>query len=214
MPASPRVVDLGCGPGRQSLVLAQELSSSIIAADIHQPYLDQLQTSATQAGLNARIETRNISMDALDYPEGSIDLVWSEGALYAVGVSKMLRLLHPMLRPKGLLAFTEISWLLPNPPGEAAEFWKAYDAMGDIDQNIQKITSAGYRVFSHFTLPREDWWDEYYNPLLERIEILRLDSENGSAVAAVMEATEKEIDVHRQWGHAYGYVFYLCQKSS
>jgi cyclopropane fatty-acyl-phospholipid synthase-like methyltransferase len=213
LPPSPRVVDLGCGPGRQTLVLAQALSSSIIAADIHQPYLDQLQTSAAQAGLNARIKTRNISMDALDYPEGSIDLVWSEGALYAVGVSKMLQLLHPMLRPKGLLAFTEISWLVSNPPGEAAEFWKAYGAMGGIEQNIRKITSAGYRVFSHFTLPREDWWDEYYNPLLRRIEILRLDSENSSAVAAVMESTEKEIDLHRQWGPTYAYVFYLCQKS-
>ena len=36
LPPSPRVVDLGCGPGRQTLVLAQALSSSIIAADIHQ----------------------------------------------------------------------------------------------------------------------------------------------------------------------------------
>ncbi len=66
-------------------MLARELSSSIIAADIHQPYLDQLQISAAQAELEAHIETRNISMDALDYPEGSIDLVWSEGALYTVG---------------------------------------------------------------------------------------------------------------------------------
>ena len=66
-------------------MLARDLSSSIIAADIHQPYLDQLQISAAQAELEAHIETRNISMDALDYPEGSIDLVWSEGALYTVG---------------------------------------------------------------------------------------------------------------------------------
>ncbi len=85
--------------------------------------------------------------------------------------------------------------------------------MGDIEQNIRKITSAGYRVFNHFTLPPEDWWDEYYSPLLERIEALRLDSENSSAVTAVMEAAEEEIDLHRLWGHTYGYVFYLCKKS-
>ena len=38
-----------------------------------------------------------------------MEMVWSEGALYTAGVSKMLRHLHPMLREKGVLAFTEIS---------------------------------------------------------------------------------------------------------
>ncbi len=212
LPASPRVIDLGCGTGPQTLVLARELNSPIIAVDIHQPYLDQLQTSAAEAGLEARIETRNISMDALDYPAGSFDLVWSEGALYTAGVSRMLRLLRPMLRPKGVLAFTEISWLVADPPGEAAEFWRAYDGMGDIEQNIRKITSAGYSVSGHFTLPPEDWWNEFYNPLLERMEALRLACESGPAVAAVIEATEEEIDLYRRWGHTYGYVFYLCDK--
>ena len=212
LPASPRIIDLGCGPGLQTLLLARELKSSIIAVDIHQPYLDQLQTSAAEAGLEACIETRNISMDALDCAAESIDLAWSEGALYTAGVSKMLRYLHPLLRPNGVLAFTEISWLVSGPPNEAARFWKAYDGMGNIEQNIRKITSAGYSVFDHFTLPREDWWDEYYNPMLERMEALRLDCESGSAVAAVIEATEGEIDLYRQWGHTYGYVFYLCRK--
>ncbi len=212
LPPSPRVVDLGCGSGRQTLVLAREFSSSIIAVDIHQPYLDQLRTSAAEAGLEGRIETRNISMGALNYPDGSVDLVWSEGALYTAGVSRMLRLIRPMLRPKGLLAFTEISWLVASPPDEAVEFWKAYEGMGDIEQNIRKITSAGYSVSSHFTLPPEDWWDEYYNPLLERMETLRFDRASGSAVAAVIEAAAEEIGLRRRWGHTYGYVFYLCKK--
>ena len=212
LPPSPRIIDLGCGPGLQTLVLARELKSSIIAVDIHQPYLDRLQASAAEAGLEARIETRNISMDALDCAAESIDLAWSEGALYTAGVSKMLRYLHPLLRPNGVLAFTEISWLVSDPPNEAARFWKAYDAMGSIEQNIRKIASAGFSVFGHFTLPDKDWWDEYYSPLMERMQALRLDHESGSAVAAVIDAMQREIDVYRRWGHTYGYVFYLCRK--
>ena len=153
-------------------------------------------------------------MDALDFPASSVDLVWSEGALYAAGVPKMLRHLHPMLRPSGLLAFTEISWLVSDPPGEAIKFWSAYDGMGSVEENIRKITAAGYSVFNHFSLPPEDWWDEYYSPMLGRIEALRRHSENDSAAAAVIETTEREIDLHRQWGHSYGYVFYLCAKCS
>ena len=42
LPREPVVLDLGCGPGRQALVLARMLGSKVIAIDLHQPYLDQL----------------------------------------------------------------------------------------------------------------------------------------------------------------------------
>jgi ribosomal protein L11 methylase PrmA len=37
LPASPRVVDVGCGSGRQTLVLAEALRTRILAVDLHRP---------------------------------------------------------------------------------------------------------------------------------------------------------------------------------
>ncbi|ADO70164.1 class I SAM-dependent methyltransferase [Stigmatella aurantiaca] len=45
-PEAPRVLDLGCGTGKQTLVLAQELKVPILAVDSHAPFLSQLEAEA------------------------------------------------------------------------------------------------------------------------------------------------------------------------
>ncbi len=76
------------------------------AIDIHRPFLAQLTAAAAAAGLSQFIETRELSMDALDYPSESVDLMWSEGVVFILGVAEALRLWRPMLKPGGILAFT------------------------------------------------------------------------------------------------------------
>ena len=59
LPKLPRekvVADLGCGPGRQTLVPAKTLDTRVIAIDLHQAYLGQLKESATAEGVSHLIE--------------------------------------------------------------------------------------------------------------------------------------------------------------
>lgn len=37
----PRVLDVGCGPGRAALLLAAEADAHVVAVDLHQPFLDE-----------------------------------------------------------------------------------------------------------------------------------------------------------------------------
>ena len=60
LPCSPRIIDLGCGPGRQTLVLARELRSPITAVDIFQQYLDTLEQGAAEAGVSELIDARKV----------------------------------------------------------------------------------------------------------------------------------------------------------
>ena len=213
LPESPRVLDLGCGPGRQTLVLARTLKAPVVAIDIHQPFLDQLTTAAAKTGLADYVKTRRISMDALDYPAESIDLIWSEGAAYIIGISQALQLWRPLLRPGGLLAFTEATWLTDNPPTEAAAYWeKAYPDMNTVAGILRKAEAEGYEVIATFTLPTEDWWAEYYAPLQERITALRSHCADWPELAAVIAEAEEEIDMFARFGDSYGYVFYILRK--
>ncbi|MCP5110677.1 MAG: class I SAM-dependent methyltransferase, partial [bacterium] len=91
LPPNPRVLDLGCGTGRQTLVLARTLGGRITAVDTYAPYLEEL----TKAGFAEVIETRELSMDALDYPEPSSHPIWPETAVYILGAPRALQPWRP-----------------------------------------------------------------------------------------------------------------------
>jgi SAM-dependent methyltransferase len=208
--AMPRVLDLGCGSGRSALVLADALRTKMIAVDNHQPFLEQLRTSAQERGLQDLIEIRCADMGAPGVPAGSIDLLWSEGAVYLLGFEKGLRLWRPLLAPGGCLAASECSWLCADPPAEAVAFFReGYPDMAGIAENIGRARAARFDLIDHFTLPPAAWWDEYYKPLEQRMADLApaADAELG----AVIDETRREIELYRRHGHAYGYVFYLLR---
>src|SRR5581483_3957758 len=98
IPASAKVLDLGCGSGWQTLVLARTLCAKIIAIDHHLPSLDKLRASAVAEGVESLIEIRHADFASLDVPPGSIDLVWSEGAAYVLGFEESLSRWRPFLR--------------------------------------------------------------------------------------------------------------------
>lgn len=209
LPPSPRVVDLGCGSGRQTLVLADALRTRILAVDLHRPYLDRLEQEARTRNLDAFIEARQADMGTLELPASSVDLLWSEGALYHLGFGPGLRRFRPMLAPGGHVAVTECTWLTDSRPAEAARFWaEAYPSMGSIPENRTIAEAEGYEVLGTFTLPHSAWWD-YYGPLLQRIERLRPTAD--AALREVFAATQGEIDLFRRYGDSYGYVFYLLR---
>src|SRR5262249_10882823 len=85
--AAPRVLDLGCGRGRSTRVLAATLgrAAQIVAVDVHAPFLDALRRDLVADGLATPVETRCVSMETCGERPGSVDLIWSEGAAYAIG---------------------------------------------------------------------------------------------------------------------------------
>ncbi|HTU26183.1 MAG TPA: class I SAM-dependent methyltransferase [Pirellulales bacterium] len=210
LPEEPVVLDLGCGPGRQSLVLARVLRVKVTAIDIHQPYLDQLSRSAEAERLAQFIEPCRADIGSLDIPDGSVDLVWSEGAAYIMGFQESLRRWRRLLKPAGLVAVTELCWLTDDPPDEPPAFWqRSYPAMATTSENCRRARSAGLDVLGRFTLPESDWWDEYYNPLLRRIAELRPSA--NALLADHLDQSEQEIELFRRHSGAYGYVFFLLR---
>ena len=76
-----RVLDIGCGTGAQTLVLADSSPSRIVAVDIHPPFVDALNRKAHELGIEDRLEARVADMRRLDFADGAFDLIWCEGAI-------------------------------------------------------------------------------------------------------------------------------------
>ncbi|NNE71142.1 MAG: methyltransferase domain-containing protein [Rhodothermales bacterium] len=209
-----RVADIGCGTGASTLVLARELPHShITAVDLFPAFLDLLVERVQAAGLLDRVQPLEASMECLEFAPGSLDLLWSEGAIYNMGFVEGLRAWRPFLRAGGVIAVSEITWLQPDPPERIREYWlAAYPQIGTVLEKVTALEGEGYEVLSHFMLPRSDWTRNYYEPTAERMPAF-LKRHQGSAEAAEIIAMEKEeFELYKQFRDWFGYGFYVARK--
>jgi len=211
LPSAPSILDIACGPGAQTLVLARQPGAQVTAVDTHQPFLDDLSQRAAVAGVAGRIRLLNMSMFALSFPE-QFDLLWSEGAIYIIGFEAGLKAWRPLLKPGGYVAVTEISWLKPNPPAEVFSYWeREYPAMATVAENLERVQRAGYRLLDHFTLPESAWWEPYYHPIEQRIAQLREKYLGNAEAQSILDEHAREVEMYRQYSAWYGYEFYIMQ---
>ena len=211
-PKQPLFLDLGCGPGMQTLDLISLTDGAIVAVDNHQPYLDQLSERAVQQGVSDRITIVNGDMAALDFPTNTFDLIWAEGSAYIIGFEQALRQWKPLLKQAGCLAATEVTWIKDNPPDAVKMFWaKEYPAIQNIEANLASIRQAGFHPIGHFILPQSAWWDHYYTPLQQRLPALREKYRDNPDALTVIELHQQEIDFYHKYADFYGYVFYVMQ---
>lgn len=208
LPARPDILDLGCGTGGPTLMLARLLDDArVTAVDTHQPYLDELARAAAAEGLDDRIHP--VCADMAAPPSGPFDVIWSEGSAYCIGFERALADWAPLLQPGGSLVISEVVWAVEEPPAEARAFWREeYPAMHTREERREQVGAAGLTLVGDFALPDTDWWTQYYEPLESRVERLRAGA--SGALRAVLDATEREIDLRRRHADAYDAVFFVA----
>lgn len=208
LPPRPRILDAGCGPGRQTADLCRLTDGPITTVDLHAPYLERVETVCPPG----RVQT--VLADLADLPFGpdSFDLIWSEAAIYNIGFFQGLETFFPMLGSRGQVAVSEISWLVSDPPEEAADFWaQEYPQMQTVEQNLADLACAGYEPLGHFTLPESAWWN-YYDPIAQRLPQFEEKHAGNPGALAVIAAERAEQDLYRRYADSYGYVFYIGEK--
>ena len=207
-----RVLDVGCGTGGQTRVLAQSAPVRIVAVDNHPPFVDVLNREARKLGIADRLEARVADMRRLDFAAGSFDLIWCEGAIYNVGVEAGLRDWRRLLAPGGHIGLTEVCWRKPNPPAECAAFWtQEYPAIRDAPALLEAIDGCGYETVGHFPLPASAWWDDYYGPLQANVTAFRKRHRHLPEAQELAEQCQREIDVWHAYSDFYGYEFFVVR---
>ena len=207
------VVDAGCGAGRQTFVLADELKTLIHAIDSYQPFLDRLRQRANDKGFAQLV--RPHCMDIKDIPSvfPEIDLLWAEGSAYNIGFANALATWAKAIRPDGFAVVSELCWLRDKIPDVVREFFRSgYPEMQSVEQNIATAEDAGFELFNTYTLPKEAWVKDYYDILEPRAKSLVNHSD--VAIKDFAVETVKEIETFKIAEDSYGYVFYLLQRSN
>jgi len=216
LPAAAKILDVGCGPGKQTIALGTFLPhASIHAIDTHQPFLEELLPILKQHGMADRVNLSADSMDSLPFDKESFEVIWSEGAIYNMGFKKGAAYFRDFLKAEGFLVFSDLVWIKENPPEELVAYWR--DDQGvvvtDGDENKSWLNQNGYSVLHTFSLPPDAWMDEYYTPLKTRLEMLRLKFPADTEKIAVIEEEEKELEIFDRFNEYFSYVYYICRKT-
>ena len=190
----PYILDIGCGTGVPTLELARLSNGQIVALDISQPSLDELQSKIESAGLSARVKTVMGTLFEIDLPDGAFDVVWSEGSIQFIGFERGLREWRRLLRPRGFLV--------------------VHDEIGNLSLKLSQIPQCGYSLLGHFTISEKIWWRDYYEPLEQRIQQLRTEHRDDLDVLDSLAKEQEEVVMFKKEPRRFASVFLVIQKIS
>ena len=208
-----RIADLGCGTGGQTGELAARTPGRITGIDLFPAFIDRFNENMAARGVRDRVSGVVGSMDDLPFGAQSLDLIWSEGAIYNIGFERGIREWKRFLKPGGFLAVSDATWLTQFRPAEIEAFWnRAYPGIDTTSNRIRLIEQAGYTPMASFVLPESCWTEGFYVPQ-EEAQQRFLERHVGNPTAMeLVENQRHEADLYCRYKAFYGYVFYILKR--
>lgn len=206
LPIKPQsILEVGCGNGIATMLLAQHSGARVTALDTDESALARVRGRAIAAGVTDRIDTLCLDMARLSEVESVFDAIWAEGSAYIIGVKRALSSWRPLLRPGGCLVLSDMVWRASQPSEDVQTFWASeYPAMATVEKRLKQAERAGYTVHSHLDMGQAAL-DAYYLPLAARLEQVK----NLIAEKRVVEDLQRELDVYHQGKGQFGYEMFV-----
>lgn len=197
-----RVLDAACGPGPDTVVLADALpQAQIEAVDTKTHFVAEAQARVAQ--YQDRVEARVADMASVS---GPYDLIWCAGALYFLGIADCLSGWRDALNDGGHVAFSH-PCLTDAETGGGAAFWAGEGEIGNLASTRSEIEAAGYEVVDYRWIIGAGW-ARYYDGLEARIA--QVDTTNADTSKAVHK-TEREIALWRAAPDEVAYVLWVVR---
>lgn len=187
----PHILDIGCGSGQATIVLAHLSGGSVVGIDTDAVALGETQRRIEAEGLGRRVEVVNVSLFDVRFADEIFDVLWEEGALHLLDRTRSLPVCHRLLKPGGFLVMQE------------TVFWFA---------GIRAHLSAdGFGIVNEYLLPKRCWWTDYYAPLEDRLRSLR--KEGGHEMAPEkLDQYEREIAMVKANPDRFDCGFFILQR--
>ncbi|HMO07770.1 MAG TPA: class I SAM-dependent methyltransferase [Paracoccaceae bacterium] len=198
------VLDAGCGRGADlPALMAVAPRGRIVAVDVAAPFVAHVQ--AAFPGVRA------VCGDMASPPGGPFDLIWSGGAIYALGVTAALRAWTGHLCPGGRVAFSDLVLRGDAPAPDVAAFFAAEGVALRGEAALRaEVAAAGFRVIDAFWMPGAAW-EAYYRPLETRLTAAAAASD-AADTRTLVEGFRQEIDLWRRHGGDYGYLVVVADR--
>lgn len=190
----PRILDIGCGSGVLTLELARLSGGDVTGIDVDGCALQRLEETINTTNMSNRVHIVHGSLNTMDFPEESFDILWAEGSIFAIGFENGLKTWKSFLKPGGYLV--------------------VHDEVGNLDQKKRHITACGYNLIDWFLLGAEIWWQHYYEPLKKAIQEIRQQKPTDRELRKALGRAEQEIQSYHQHPEQYRSVYFIMCKEA
>jgi DNA-binding transcriptional MerR regulator/ubiquinone/menaquinone biosynthesis C-methylase UbiE len=209
VPIVPKnILEVGCGKGLATLILANSFNAKMTSVDNEQSALDSLSQVLSEKGLTQKVKLCCASMTDLPFEHKSVDLIWSEAAAYIMGVENALVNWQKLLKDNGILVFSDLVLMTSEPSKDVSDYWqKQYPDIQTIETRRKQIKASGYEILTDFTFEKSSW-DNYYLPLKKRVDKLKPSMKNSPALNDIAA----EIAFYLKNHDEFGYQMFILQK--
>jgi arsenite methyltransferase len=113
------VLDVGCGVGIAPVFLAKQFGCRVTGIDITPLMLQRARERALREGVSELVDFRVADMHALPFQDNAFDSAIAESVItFSHDKVDVLNELARVVRPGGVVAFTEAIFVQPPPPGK------------------------------------------------------------------------------------------------
>lgn len=190
----PRILDVGCGSGLPSMELARLTDGEIIGLDIDRSSLDVFRERIEAAGLSDRVKAMECSLFEMPFTEKSFNIVWAEGSINLIGFTSGIKAWQRLLKEWGYLV--------------------VHDGTENLEFKLKQVPVCGYDIVSHFRLPDDVWWIDYFEPLEKRLEELRESYADDPVFLKTLDKEQREVDMYKRDPGSCRSVFIIMRRST
>lgn len=181
------MLDIGCGSGIPTLVLAGRFNGKLLAVDPNADALLRLRKRAGHAHIKANISCLQGTLENLASADHSFHLILAEGLLNVTGFEYDFSKLDLLLREGG--------------------FMVVHDEASQFESKMAFAANKGYRLVFSNMLDEKIWWDDFYSCLEQQLAAW------DEADKASRYANEyAEIDMIKQQPAKFRSVYYVLRK--
>jgi len=184
---NPRIIDVGCGSGVPTLLIAEKFTGKITAIDTDIKSIDVFKVKVKELNLSDRISLSNCSLFDIEVKSNQYDLVLAEGLLNIVGFHKGFLRIIKLLKRKGFIII--------------------HDEFKNQNEKIEFIENNACKILDSFVLDEHVWWNDYFKCLEKEISSI-----TNKELLKLFEYDLQEIKLFKKNPSPYTSVYSIIEK--
>lgn len=185
---SPKILDMGCGTGVTTLLLAEKFNGSIFGIDTDEKSISWLQQKIISLNLTDRVFAKVASALDSDFESFSFDIILAEGLLNIIGFEKGLSIAKKYLKKNG--------------------YFIIHDELKNHNEKIRIFETYSFELIYFSELDEKIWWNDYYKCLENQINSCK-----DKALLKLFQSDLSEIDMFRKDPSPFKSVYYVLQNT-